>query len=41
MNGSYGVPLAAFDRLLANWPWFAVAVGVIVLIWIACSWSDA
>lgn len=41
MNGSYGVPLAAFDRLFASWPWFAAAVGMIALIWIAKNWMEA
>jgi hypothetical protein len=41
MNGSYGVPLAAFDKLLAALPWFGAAIAVIVLIWIAANWSDA
>jgi hypothetical protein len=40
MNGAYGVPLAAFDRLFAMWPWLALAVGAVALIWIASQWRD-
>lgn len=41
MNGSYGVALAAFDKLFAMLPWLGAAVGLVVLLWIACCWREA
>lgn len=41
MNGAYGEPLAAFDKLISMMPWLGAAAGILVLIWIACCWRDA
>lgn len=41
MNGSYGVPLAAFQKVLDAWPWLAAGAVVLVLLCVACSWRKA